>query len=370
MEDNLSEKFMRRALELAAKARGRTSPNPMVGAVIVKDGEIVGEGYHKKPGTPHAEIHAIEQAKDKSKAAQLYVTLEPCCHWGRTPPCTKAIIQSGISSVVMAMFDPFSQVSGKGKAELEEHGITVQSGLLEAEARKLNESYIKYVTTSMPFVILKTAMSLDGKIATSTGESKWITSALSRQKVHEIRDEVDAILVGIGTVNHDNPSLTTRLENKQGIDPIRIVVDSKARISPEAKVLNLNSPAATLIATTEKAPPEKIAQLQARDAEVIVTPELDGKVCLKALMKKLGERKITSLLIEGGGEINASALKEGIVDKVMVFIAPKLIGGKTAPGPIGGAGIEQLSRAVLFRDIQVSQIGEDILIEGYAVAQT
>jgi len=217
---------------------------------------------------------------------------------------------------------------------------------------------------------LKTAMSLDGKIATSTGESKWITSAPSRRKVHEIRDEVDAILVGIGTVNRDNPSLTTRLENKQGIDPIRIVVDSKARISPEAKVLNLSSPAPTLIATTEKAPSEKISQLRERGAEIIITPELDERVSLKSLMKILGEREITSVLIEGGGEINASALREGIVDKVMAFIAPKLIGGKTAPGPIGGAGIEQLSKAVLFRNIQVSQIGEDILIEGYAVGQT
>jgi len=370
MEDNLSEKFMLRALELAAKARGRTSPNPMVGAVIVKDGKIVGEGYHKKPGTPHAEIHAIEQAKDKAKGAQLYVTLEPCCHWGRTPPCTQAVIRASISSVVMAMFDPFPQVSGKGKAELEGHGISVQNGLLETEARKLNEAYIKYVTTRMPFVILKTAMSLDGKIATSTGESKWITSASSRQKVHEIRDGVDAILVGIGTVNRDNPSLTTRLENKQGEDPIRIVVDSKARISLEAKLLNLSSPAPAFIATTEKAPPEKIAQLRARGAEVIATPELNGKVSLKALMKKLGEKAITSVLIEGGGEINASALKEGIVDKVMVFIAPKLIGGKTAPGPIGGAGIKQLSKAARLRDIHVSQIGEDILIEGYVVGQT
>lgn len=356
---------MRRALELAARARGRTSPNPMVGAVIVKDGGIVGEGYHQKPGTPHAEIHALEDAQEQAKGAKLYVTLEPCCHWGRTPPCTKAIIQAGISSVVMAMLDPFPQVSGKGKVELEGHDITVQSGLLEAEARKLNEAYIKYVTTQMPFVILKTAMSLDGKIATSTGESKWITSALSRQKVHEIRDEVDAILVGIGTVERDNPSLTTRLKDKQGKDPIRIIVDSKGRISPEARVLNLRSPAPTFIATTEQAPPEKIEQLRARNAEVIVTPELEEKVCLKTLMKKLAAREIASVLIEGGGEINASALKEGIVDKVMAFIAPKLIGGKTAPGPIGGMGIEQLSNAVQLREIQVSQIGEDMLVEGY-----
>jgi len=360
------EKFMRRALELAAQARGCTSPNPMVGAVIVKAGEIVGEGYHHKAGTPHAEIHAINNAGGKARGAQLYVTLEPCCHRGLTPPCTAAIIQAGISSVVMAMQDPNPLVSGRGKAELEAHGITVQSGLLERKARKLNEFYIKYITTGLPFVILKSAMSIDGKIATYTGKSKWITSEVSRQKVHELRDTVDAILVGIGTVINDNPSLTTRLMGKEGKDAVRVIVDSNARLPLPSRVLHLDSTAPTLIAVTPKAPDDKISLLQATGAESLIIPARnDGKVSLKALMATLGKRKITSVMIEGGSEINASALQEGIVDKVMIFIAPKFIGGRTAPGLVGGQGIEHLSNAIGLEDIRVSKIGEDILIEGY-----
>ncbi|MFQ6040784.1 MAG: bifunctional diaminohydroxyphosphoribosylaminopyrimidine deaminase/5-amino-6-(5-phosphoribosylamino)uracil reductase RibD [Candidatus Poribacteria bacterium] len=360
------EKFMRRALELAAQARGRTSPNPMVGAVIVKDGEIVGEGYHHKAGTPHAEIHAINNAGAKAKGAQLYVTLEPCCHHGRTPPCTEAIIQAGISAVVMAMSDPDSRVSGRGKAELEAHGVTVQSNLLEREARKLNEFYIKYVTTGLPFVILKSAMSLDGKIATYTGKSKWITSERSRQKVHELRDAVDAILVGVGTVINDNPSLTTRLMDREGKDAVRVIVDSKARLPIPSRVLHLDSMAPTLIAVTPKAPEDKISLLQAAGAEVLVVPgRNDGKVSLKALMETLSKREIVSVMIEGGSEINASALREGVVDKVIIFIAPKFIGGRTAPGLVGGRGIEHLSNAIGLRDVQVSKMGEDILLEGY-----
>ncbi len=361
-----AEEYMRRALYLAAQARGRTSPNPMVGAVIVNNGKIVGEGYHKKPGTPHAEVHAIQQARGQSNGAALYVNLEPCCHWGRTPPCIQAIIQAGISSVVMAMPDPNPLVAGKGKMELEAHDIAVQSGICEQEARKLNEAYIKYITTGLPFVILKSAISLDGKIATSTGESKWITSEASRRRVHELRDAADAILVGIGTVLQDNPSLTTRLPEREGKDAVRVIVDSNARIPTSAKILNLDSPAPTLIAVTPNAPTEKLAQLNECGAETLIIPELNGRVNLKVLMKKLAERELTSVLIEGGGEINASALKEGIVDKIMIFIAPKLIGGQTAPGPFS-TGIEHLSDAVELHDIQVSQIGEDILVEGYIV---
>jgi len=360
------EIFMRQALELAARARGRTSPNPMVGAVIVKSGKIIGEGYHHQAGTPHAEIHAINSAGENAKGAELYVTLEPCCHRGRTPPCTKAVIQAGISTVIMAMHDPNPLVAGKGKAELEANGITVNSGLLEQEARKLNEFYIKYITTGLPFVMLKSAMSLDGKIATYTGKSKWITSEISRRKVHELRDAVDAILVGVGTVIADNPSLTTRLMDKEGKDAIRIIVDSQARIPLPSRVLHLDSTTPTLIVVTPKTPEDKISRLKTVGAEVIVIPERnDGKVNLKALMETLGRRKVTSVMIEGGSEINASVLKEGIADKVMMFIAPKFIGGKTAPGPIGGQGIEQLSNSIELQNIQVAKMGEDILVEGY-----
>jgi diaminohydroxyphosphoribosylaminopyrimidine deaminase/5-amino-6-(5-phosphoribosylamino)uracil reductase len=363
MED-IDGKFMRLALNLAEKARGRTSPNPMVGSVIVRDGEIVGRGYHKKAGTPHAEIHSIIDAGEKTKDATMYVSLEPCSHHGRTGPCTEAIIKSGVSRVVMAMMDPNPLVSGRGRRILEEHGIEVRSGVLEDKARKQNEVFIKYITTRRPFVIMKTAMSLDGKIATATGKSKWITCEESRGKVHQIRDEVDAIMVGIGTVICDDPSLTTRLPDKKGRDPIRIILDSRARTPLESKVLNLDSTVKTIVAVTPQASDEKIAKLRER-AEVLIIPEKNGRVDLQALMGKLGEMEITSLLLEGGAEVNGSALKAGIVDKVMVFIAPKLIGGGTAsPCPIGGDGIDELSEAIFLDDISVEKVGDDILVVG------
>ncbi len=374
--ENLDEKFMKLALSLAEQARGRTSPNPMVGAVIVRDGQIVGSGYHRKAGTPHAEIHAIADAGAKTKDAAIYVSLEPCSHYGRTGPCTEAIVAAGLSRVVMAMMDPNPKVSGRGKKILEDHDIEVKTGVLENEARKLNEAYIKYITTNRPFVILKTAMSLDGKIATASGKSRWISSEASRKMVHQIRDEVDAIMVGIGTVLRDDPSLTTRLEiplnpplkkgdlsDRRGHDPIRIILDSRARIPLEAKVLNLNSPARTIVAVTSQSPQEKIDQLRQR-ADVLILPEQNGKVDLQALMGKLGQMEVMSVLLEGGAEVNASALKAGIVDKVMVFIAPKLIGGSGAPGPIGGAGIDKLSEAVSLTDISLDRVGEDILVTG------
>ena len=361
--DKFDEKFMKLALNLAEKARGRTSPNPMVGAVIVRDGEIVGRGYHHRAGTPHAEIHAIADAGEKAKNAVIYVSLEPCSHYGRTGPCTQAIIVAGLSRVVMAMMDHNTMVSGRGKAALEAHGIDVQTGILESEARKLNEAFIKYITTKKPFVIMKTAMSMDGKIATSSGKSKWITSQDSRRIVHQIRDEVDAIMVGIGTVMRDDPSLTTRLPDGNGRDPVRVILDSRGRIWPEAKILHLDSPARTIIAVTSQASQEKIDQLR-EQAEVLVVSEQNGRVSLQSLMRELGEMEIMSLLLEGGAEVNASALKEGIVDKVMVFIAPKLIGGVEAPGPVGGSGIDELSEAVPLTDISLERIGEDILITG------
>jgi len=361
--DSVDEKFMRLALDLAEKARGRTSPNPMVGAVIVRDGQVVGSGYHHKAGTPHAEVHAIADAGAEAKGAVIYVSLEPCSHYGRTGPCTQAIIEAGLSRVVMAMLDPNPLVSGRGKKILEDHGLQVQAGVLESEARKLNESFIKYITTGRPFVILKTAMSMDGKIATTSGQSKWITSEDSRKIVHQIRDEVDAILVGIGTVFHDDPSLTTRLPDGGGQDATRIILDSRARIPLGTKILHLDSPARTIVAVTPQAPQEKVHQIR-QFADVLVMPEQDGRVDLQALMAKLGEMEVMSLLIEGGAEVNASALKAGIVDKVMVFIAPRLIGGCEAPCPIGGAGIDELSDAVCLTDMSVELVGPDVLITG------
>ena len=359
--------FMQRALKLARQAKGRTSPNPLVGAVIVKDSKVIGEGYHQKAGTPHAEIHALNAAGENAKGATLYTTLEPCCHWGRTPPCTEALMRAGITDVYIAAVDPNPSVAGKGARQLENAGISVHVGVCKQEAEKLNEVHTKYIQTGLPFVILKVAMSLDGKIATATGESQWITSEASRQRGHEIRDEVDAILVGRGTVERDNPALTTRLQgNRQGQDAIRIVMDSYARIPTDARIFNAESSAGVIVAVTPEAPSENVAALEKSGAEVITVPEADGSVCFKNLMKILGEREITSILVEGGGEINASAIAAGIVDKVMCFVAPIIIGGRNAPGPIGGDGVSSLADVPRLQEVRITQIlDSDFLIEGY-----
>lgn len=356
---------MNRALVLAQKARGRTSPNPLVGAVIVQDGKIIGEGYHQRAGEPHAEIYALRTAAEKAKGATLYVNLEPCCHWGRTPPCTDAIIQAGITHVYAAHLDPNSKVAGKGIQQLEKAGIQTTVGVCAETAEKLNEIYIKHVQTGYPFVILKMAMSLDGKIATAAGESQWITSPASRQKGHEIRDQVDAILVGIGTITSDNPALTTRLSDKQGKDAIRIVLDSHGRTPTSAKVFNPESEVGVIIAVTPQASDKNIVVLEKAGAEVIVTSEKEGRVCFKSLMETLGVRGITSVLVEGGGKVNTSALESGVVDKAMCFIAPKFIGGKQAPGVFGGEGIKCLADAPKLQKLAFTQLDCDILIEGY-----
>ena len=358
--------FMQRALDLARRAQGRTSPNPLVGAVIVKDGKVIGEGYHQKAGTPHAEVHALNAAGEDAKGATLYVTLEPCCHWGRTPPCTEAVIHAGIAQVYVAEVDPNPSVAGKGVQRLQNVGIDVHVGVLRQKASDLNEVHRKYIQTGNPFVILKAAMSLDGKIATASGESQWITSEASRQRGHEVRDAVDAILVGRGTVARDNPALTTRLQDREGQDATRIVLDSHGRTRPDARIFNAESEAGVIVAVTPEASTENVNTLEKAGAEVITVPDAHSKVCFKSLMEILGKREITSLLIEGGSQINASALAAGIVDKVMCFIAPKLIGGQNAPGPIGGVGIQSLTEAVNLQRMRVTPMPEhDILIEGY-----
>jgi diaminohydroxyphosphoribosylaminopyrimidine deaminase/5-amino-6-(5-phosphoribosylamino)uracil reductase len=359
--------FMQRALTLAQQGKGRTSPNPLVGAVIVNAGKIVGEGYHQEVGGPHAEIHALQSANEKAAGGTLYVNLEPCCHWGRTPPCTDALIQAGIAHVYAAHLDPNPKVAGKGIQQLEQAGIKVTVGLLAEAAEKLNEIYIKYVKTGYPFVILKMAMSLDGKIATSTGESQWITSPASRERTHEIRDEVDAILVGIGTITSDNPALTTRLPHKQGTDATRIVLDSRGRTPTSAKIFNPESEAGVVIAVTPQTSTNNIAILEKAGAEVIVTPAKEGWVCFKTFMETLGARGITSVLVEGGGKVNASALASGVVDKAMCFVAPKFIGGNQAPGVLDGEGIARLADAQQLERWTITELGSDILIEGYFV---
>ena len=358
---------MKRALSLACRGRGRTSPNPLVGAVIVKAGRVVGEGYHQKAGTSHAEIHALNAAGEHAKGATLYVNLEPCCHYGRTPPCTEAVLQAGVAEVYVAEVDPNPNVAGKGIHQLRNAGVRVHVGMCAEEAAQLNEVHRKYIQTGKPFVILKTAMSLDGKIATVSGESQWITSEASRQRGHEIRDTVDAILVGSGTVVRDNPSLTTRLQDREGQDPIRIVLDSHGRTATDARIFNPESSAGVIIALTPEAPAGNINALEKVGAEVIIVPAAHGRVCLKRLMEILGEREITSVLVEGGGEVNASAIAAGVVDKVMCFIAPKLIGGRNAPGPIGGEGISSLSDVPHLQRVSITPISDsaDFLIEGY-----
>jgi diaminohydroxyphosphoribosylaminopyrimidine deaminase/5-amino-6-(5-phosphoribosylamino)uracil reductase len=333
----------------------------------VKAGQVIGEGYHQKAGTPHAEIHALNAAGENAKGATLYTNLEPCCHWGRTPPCTEALLQADIAQVYVAEVDPNPGVAGKGIRQLQNAGIRVYVGVCAAEAAQLNEVHRKYIQTGKPFVILKTAMSLDGKIATASGESQWITSEVSRQRGHEIRDTVDAILVGSGTVVRDNPALTTRLQDREGQDAIRIVLDSHGGTPTDARIFNPESSAGVIVAVTPDAPTENISTLEKAGAEVITVPEAHGKVCFKRLMEILGEREITSVLIEGGGEINASAVAAGVIDKVMCFIAPKLIGGRNAPGPIGGEGIANLSDASHLQRVNITPIPDsgDFLIEGY-----
>ncbi len=357
--------FMTRALELARLGMGYTNPNPMVGAVLVKNGEIIGEGYHRKYGGPHAEVDAFNNSPSQVSGSTMYVTLEPCSHYGKTPPCANAIVGKGIKKVVIAMEDPNPEVSGKGIKVLRENGIEVVTGVMEREAKKLNEVFIKYITTKLPFCILKTAMTLDGKIATYTGDSKWITNEESRRYVHELRHQVAAIMVGIGTVMTDNPMLTARLEGKEGKSPIRIIVDTKARIPLNSKVLQCNSDQKTIIATTDLANKDKIKAIEQMGAQVLITPLKDNQVDLTYLVKALGEHKLDSILLEGGSTLNYSALRQDIVDKVISFVAPKLIGGATAKTPIGGQGISLIKDSILLKDMTILKSKDDLMIEAY-----
>lgn len=356
---------MKIALDLAVTAIGRTSPNPMVGAVLVRDDQVVGSGFHAGAGFPHAEVMAITQAGLMARGSTLYVTLEPCCHYGRTGPCTKAIISAGVQRVVVAMVDPNPRVAGKGLVRLKDAGLEVFTGILEDEARDLNEVFIKYITNGNPFVVLKAAISLDGKIATRTGDSRWITGPEAREYGHRLRDRYDAVMVGVNTVLADNPSLTTRLPEGDGRDAKRIVLDTFARTPPESRVINSLSKNPAIIVTTSQAPKKNLLRLAESGAEIIIAPEKDGRVDMSALFTDLAERGITSVLIEGGGQVHASALASGVVDKVEWFIAPKLIGGKEAPGPLAGLGPERLSDALVLERINVVRLGSDILVEGY-----
>jgi len=359
------EYFMRMALNLAKKAQGCTSPNPMVGAVIVKDGEVVGRGYHRAAGQAHAEVNAIEEAGIKAKGASLYVNLEPCNHYGRTPACTRKILQAGIRRVILAMADPHTKAGG-GAVFLRQHGIDVLTGVCEKQAARLNEVFVKYVSTGRPFVILKCAATLDGRIATRTGDSKWVTGEKARRFVHRLRHAVDAILVGIGTIQTDNPRLTTRLDSKKkGADPVRIVLDTHLSISPDARILQLNSDSDTILIVGKSAAKAKRKQVQQNGVRVIEQPVKVGQIDLKSLMDRLGSEGITSLLIEGGSRVLASALRSGIVDKALFFYAPKILGGDDGIPICRGSGPARMKDSIQLKNIRVQRFAEDVMIEGY-----
>ena len=356
---------MRLALELASKALGDTSPNPVVGAVIVKDGRVVGRGYHRRAGLPHAEAEALRQAGARARGATMFVTLEPCAHTGRTPPCCEAIIKAGIRRVVVAMADPNPRTDGRGIAWLRRAGIQVLSGVLKEEAGRLNEPFTKYVTKRLPWVVVKIAQTLDGKIATRTGESRWISSAASRQLAHRLRRQVDAIVVGVNTVRRDDPLLTARDASRPARPhkPFKVIVDSHLRTPLTSRCLSRHSPAKTILATTERSS-RKHAPFLARGADVVVLPSSRGRVPLTRLFRELARRyDVMSVLIEGGGEVIASALEARLVDRVVWSIAPIITGGRSSPSSVGGEGIARLSQAVRVKEMSVRGLGGDLVVE-------
>ena len=356
------EKFMRRALELAVKAIGKTSPNPLVGCVIVRDNEVVGEGYHLKAGTPHAEVHALAAAGDQAIGATAYVTLEPCSHFGRTPPCADALIRAKLKRVVVAIKDPNPLVAGRGLDRLLEAGVQVDLGVMHQEALRINEVFIKAITTGLPFVVYKTAMTLDGKIATETGDSRWVSNEASRHYVHQLRDAYDVILVGSETVIHDNPALTCRLPG--GKDPVRLIIDGKLRIDEHAQVLSASEHSPCIIATTSAASSEKLERLQNLEQVEVWQYNSERHVPLEKLFRDLVRRGWTSVLLEGGGGLAGKLLQEQLVDKVEYFIAPKLVGGN-GPSPLSGLHINCMAEAMILDDLSVDMYSGDLHVTGY-----
>ena len=363
----MDEKFMTEALRQAKRGLGRISPNPAVGAVIVRDGKIIASGYHKRAGDNHAEIEALAKIGGKARENDtLYVSLEPCNHYGRTPPCTKAILRSGIRKVVVGMRDPNQKVSGGGCEFLAERGIEVRTGVLESKCKKLNEAYLKYVSTGRPFVVAKSALTMDGWTATSIGHCRWITNETSRQFVHRLRDRVDAVMVGIGTVLTDDPLLTTRLKRGRGKDPVRIVVDTYLRISDEARVLNSDSSSMTLIVVGPDVPPERLIRVGKKSGvSSLICPTRNARIDLAALMDILGGMNITSLLVEGGSAIMGSMIRERLIDKFYIFKAPKILGGSDGIPMALGSGPKKMDGSLRLKDIKVRRFGDDILIRGY-----
>ena len=361
---NNYEALMRYALEISGKALGNTAPNPMVGAVVLdKDGNLVGEGYHERAGQPHAEVNALNMAADKAKGGTIIVTLEPCSHYGRTPPCTQAIIKAGIAKAVVATLDPNPKVAGRGVKILREAGLEVQLGVLEAQAKRKNEVFFKWITKHMPFVAMKYAMTMDGKIATATGDSKWISCEAARCFAHKLRLTYDAILVGTNTVKLDNPELTCRMV--KGRSPVRVILSNSLDFQVDSKVF-LNDGVRTILATTSKNQ-ELAAQFitQPNVELLIVAADANGYPEPGSLLQKLAQKNVTSLLVEGGSEIHAAFLQAGLVDKVYAVIAPKLIGGQKSKAPIGELGIELMRDSINLQEIHFEQLGSDLLLTGY-----
>jgi diaminohydroxyphosphoribosylaminopyrimidine deaminase/5-amino-6-(5-phosphoribosylamino)uracil reductase len=359
------ERFMGLALRLAARGIGHTSPNPVVGAVVVKGDQVVGRGYHRKAGTPHAEIHALEDAGGQAQSATLYVTLEPCNHHGRTPPCTEVIVRSGVRRVVVGCSDPNPRVVGGGIEYLRNQGIRVDAGILEERCLRLNEPFIKHVTTGLPMVIAKMAASLDGKIATHLGDSRWISNERSRRFVHKLRHSVDAILVGVGTVVADNPNLTARITGKKSNNPLRIILDTHLRTPVDSLVVSNIEESPTIIATGPKSFKKRREVLEGKGVEVLSLPLVRGRVSLPELLKNLGMREITSLLVEGGAEVHGGFFYDNLVDKVYLFFAPKIIGGSRAVPMVGGAGVARVAEAAPLTNLRIRRFDDDIMIQGY-----
>ena len=356
------ERWMKRALHLAEKGRGRTSPNPMVGAVLVKNGRVVGEGFHIQAGGAHAEILALRQAGEETTGATLYLNLEPCAHYGRTPPCAPAVIDAGVRRVVIGTEDPNPLVRGKGLESLRSAGVDVEIGVLEKACRRLNEAFCKYILKKEPFVILKVAATLDGKIAAREGDSKWISGEASRRLVHRFRNQVDGIVVGVGTIVKDDPMLTARITG--GRNPDRVILDSRLRIPENAKVIE-TSPSKTIVATTELAPKDKRERLETKGVRILTLDSKEGRVSLKSCLSRLGEMEMVNVLVEGGSQVNGAFLDEGLIDKILLFLSPKLIGDHQAIGIFGGKGVGSIKEAISLNELRVRKIGGDLLVEGY-----
>jgi diaminohydroxyphosphoribosylaminopyrimidine deaminase/5-amino-6-(5-phosphoribosylamino)uracil reductase len=353
--------FMKLAMRLALKGAGKTSPNPMVGAILVKQGKVIGEGFHEKCGFAHAEVIALNKAGKNSKGATLYVTMEPCAHFGRTPPCVESIIRSGVKKVIVGMVDPNPLNNGRGINLLRQNKIDVEVGFLEEELKRMNEVFIKYITKRLPFVTIKVAESLDGKIATKTGDSKWITCDKSLNFSHRIRKNYDAIMVGVNTILRDNPRLQAWFSKEH---PIKIIVDSQLSITENANIFSANSN--VIIVTLPHSPGQETEnrKILEQKAKILEVKEKSGEVNLRDAMKKLAQMEITNILVEGGGTLIGSLFDDGLVDKVMFFIAPKIIGGKNAISSVMGRGISCMDKAIKLKEIKVRRLGEDILFEG------